>query len=239
MKDIKGIALKNTSEMNFSTEIEVRLAELMKIVNDDHKLLLNNLKNVNESYKLLFDKIERLEDIIDKQNKKYEPPKTTTGFNTPLVTLGPRLQKINPETLQLIRVYETVSECMNEDNKIKRPSLNKAVIENTIYNGFRWLLVDREKNADTIASIEKTKETRAQNLGYIAKMNKEKTEILNVYLDRKNASSSNGYQSLAGLDTCVKKFTLSNGHYYLLYESCADELKDKFEERYGVDLKDD
>jgi hypothetical protein len=31
----------------------------------------------------------------------------------------------------------------------------------------------------------------------------------------------------------VKKFTLSNGHYYLLYESCENELKEKFIARYG------
>ena len=67
-------------------------------------------------------------------------------------------------------------------------------------------------------------------------MNKEKTEILNVYLDRRTASSSNGYTSESGLDTCVKKFTLSKGHYYLLYESCEDELKEKFEARYGIPI---
>jgi hypothetical protein len=42
--------------------------------------------------------------------------KSTTNFNQPLVTLGPRLQKINPETLTLIRVYECVNECLKESN---------------------------------------------------------------------------------------------------------------------------
>ena len=67
-------------------------------------------------------------------------------------------------------------------------------------------------------------------------MNKEKTEIINVYLDRKNASNCNGYKSLSALDTCVKKFTLSNGYYYLLYDSCEDELKTNFVEKYGEPL---
>ena len=191
---------------------------------------LNSTKLLLESNRLLNERMDKLE------IKNTEPPRTTTGFNTPLVTLGPRLQKINPETLQLIKVYETVSECMNENNKIKRPSLNKAVIENTVYNGFRWLLVDRNEDATVITAIERTKQTKIQNLGYIAKMNKEKTEIINVYLDRKNASSSNGYKSLSALDTPVKKFTLSNGYYYLLYDSCEDELKNGFVEKYGEPL---
>ena len=67
-------------------------------------------------------------------------------------------------------------------------------------------------------------------------MNKEKTEIINVYLDRKNASSSNGYKSLSALDTAVKKFALSNGYYYLLYDSCEDELKNDFVEKNGEPL---
>jgi hypothetical protein len=116
---------------------------------------------------------------------------------------------------------------------MKRSSLTKAVEEDTVYNGFRWLLVPRDQDASILGPIRETKKTRTQNIGYIAKLNKEKTEILNVYLDRKSASSSNGYTTKSGVDTCVKNFTLSNGHYYLLYESCEDELKERFVARYG------
>ena len=188
----------------------------------------------------MLDKIDKLEDsnreILKKLDNNTPAQKLTTGFGTQLLTLGDRLQKINDETRQLVKVYETVTECMNEDNKIKRSSLNKAVKEKTVYNGFRWFLVRRDQDASVIGDIGETKETRKQNIGYIAKLNKEKTEILNVYLDRRTASSSNGYTSESGLDTCVKKFTLSKGHYYLLYDSCEDELKEKFEARYGIPI---
>ena len=221
----------NNNELE-KMRIEYESLKLITEMNgSDLKIIIQQLVCNN---KLLLDKIDRLEDLILKKlDNNTAPPKLTTGFNTPLLTLGPRLQKINPETLQLVKVYETVTECMNENNSVKRPSLNKAVVECTVYNGFRWLLVPRDQDANIIVSIENTKETRTQNIGYIAKMNKEKTEILNVYLDRKTASSSNGYSSESGLDTCVKKFTLSNGYYYLLYASCEDELKENFVARYG------
>ena len=32
---------------------------------------------------------------------------------------------------------------LKEELNIKRPSINKAIIENTIYCGFRWQLVER------------------------------------------------------------------------------------------------
>ena len=202
--------------------------------NSDFKTIIQQLVSNN---KLLLDKIDRLEDLILKKlDNNTASPKITTGFNNPLLTLGPRLQQINPETFQLIRVYGTVTECLNENKKVKRSSLNKAVVDNTIYNGFRWLLVPRDQDANIIVTIEKTKATRIQHLGYIAKINKEKNEILNVYLDRRNACISNGYNAESSLNTSIQKFTLSKGHYYLLYDSCEDELKEKFVEKYGNPL---
>jgi hypothetical protein len=196
------------------------------------KELLNLVKNLNS-------KIDNLE----KQNKeileKINPTpttKVTTGFSQPLTTLGPRLQQINPETLQLVKVFETVSEAMNENSTIKRPSIMKAIEENTIYCGFRWLLVDRQLDPNIINHIEPTKLTKLQNIGYIAKLNADKTEIVNVYLDRKTASQINGYSSIYTLENAVKNETLTNNNYYMLYENCDNLLVSQFEEKYGKPL---
>ena len=159
-----------------------------------------------------------------------------TGFNQQMPHLGPRLQKINPETLQLVKVYESVTEAMNEDKNIKRPSISKAVEENTIYCGFRWLLVERNLDPNVIHSIQPTKQTQCQNVGYIAKLNADKSEILNVYLDRKTAAKLNGYQSLSALDNPVKNNTITNNHYYMLYDNCDTELIENFEGKNGQPL---
>lgn len=172
--------------------------------------------------------------ILNKLNEKE--PKVVTGFNQQLPNLGPRLQKINPETLQLVKVYESVTEAMNENKNIKRPTITNAVKENTIYCGFRWQLVERNLDANIIHSIEPTKDTKVQNLGYIAKLDANKSEILNVYLDRKTASQLNGYQSSSSLDNPVKNNTLTNGHFYFLYNNCEKELIEKFEEVNGPPL---
>lgn len=191
------------------------------------------IKQMMDNQALLIDKINNLEktnkEILEKLNSNQT--RVTTGFEEPLVTVGPRLQKINPETMQLVKVYETVSESMREDSRLKRPSLQKAVQENTIYNGFRWLYVDRELDPNIIHSIQETKATKVQSLGYIAKVNPTKTRIENVYLDRKTAALNNNYQSPSALDNPVKNKTLANGHYYILYENCTEELKDDFIER--------
>ena len=193
---------------------------------NDNKILKDILKMVN----MLNLKINNLEqsnkEILDKLNTSQS--KLVTGFNLQNPHLGPRLQKINPETSHLVKVYESVTEAMNENKIIKRPSINKAIQENTIYCGFRWLLVERNLDPNIIHNIEPTKQTRSQNLGYIAKLNIDKTEIINVYLDRKTAAVKNGYASSAALDNVVKNLILSKGHYYVLYDSCEEELKENF-----------
>ena len=80
-------------------------------------------------------------EILNKLNA--QETKVVTGFNQQMPHLGPRLQKINPETLQLVKVYESVTEAMNEDKNIKRPSVMNSAEQNTIYNGFRWQLVEQ------------------------------------------------------------------------------------------------
>ena len=219
--------------------------EQLKLENEKLQLLTDlNGTNVSVFFtellamnKAILEKVTGLERFISEQSISHKPPtKTTTGFNAPLVTLGSRLQKINPETMQLIKVYETVSECMNENPNVKRPSINKAIVENTIYEGFRWLLVNRELDANTLTTIEITKPTIDKNPGYIAKLNQDKTEILNVYLDRKTASTSNGYESSGALDTPVKQFKITRGHYYLLYDNCSDDLKQAFVSKHGEPL---
>lgn len=206
-----------TNQTNINNELIEQMVKMMHMMS-------NKICSLEQSNK----------EILNKLNS--QDTKVATGFNQQLPTLGPRLQKINPENFQLVKVYESVTEAMNENKNIKRPSIMKAIQENTIYNGFRWLLVERNLDPTVIHKIEPTKEPKVQNTGYIAKLNKELTEILNVYLDRKTAAELNGYDSSSALDNPVKNFKLSKDHYYMLYEKVSDELVNNFEEKYGTPL---
>jgi predicted nuclease with TOPRIM domain len=201
---------------------------IQEINNDEVSELKEMIKQLSNE---IFDLKKSNQQILNKLNA--QETKVVTGFNQQMPHLGPRLQKINPETLQLVKVYESVTEAMNEDKNLKRPSITKAVEENTIYCGFRWLLVERNLDPNIIHSIQPTKQTKVQNLGYIAKLNADKSEILNVYLDRKTAAELNGYQNSSALDNPVKNNTITNGNYYTLYDKCEQNLIQNFEEKYG------
>ena len=226
--NIKYFNNNDNSKLELENE-QLKLMLDMKTTNNDNVLIQELIKTIKDlSHKV---------DVIEKSNKEIlnklnsHEPKLVTGFSEPLLTVGPRLQKINPETMMLIKVYESVSEAMKEDSNIKRPSVNKAIVENTIYCGYRWLLVDREQDPNIIHNITPTKQTKAQNLGYIAQINKEQTKIINVFLDRKTAAHFNGYESISALDIPVKKFTLSQGYYYKIYTDCDLMFREEFEEK--------
>ena len=198
------------------------------MVQDDS--MIKEILTMNKQFMNKINELDTTNKVILSQLNAMQT-KTTTKFDTPDPHVGPRLQKINPETLQLVHVYETVTEAMKENPAIKRPSVNKAIRENTVYQGFRWQLVDRELDPQTIYKLEATKKTRPQNLGYIAKVNKEKTEILNIYIDRKTAAVKNEYGH-SSLDTPVKNGTIANGFYYMLLDSC-DNIREKWTEKHG------
>jgi prophage antirepressor-like protein len=171
-------------------------------------------------------------EILQKLNSLQT--KTTTNFNQSLVTVGPRLQQINPETITINKVYESIAECIKEYNyKLKRPSIMKAITDNTIYHGFRWAYVDRELDANIITNLPNTKPIKVQNNGYVAKINKEKTEIINVFIDRKTTCILEKYNSITVLDTPMKQNKLYNGFYYMLYENCDTKWKMEFVAKYG------
>jgi prophage antirepressor-like protein len=244
-KDLSYQILQNIIQNNINyfnnndnTKLELEIDKLklmleMKNTNNENPIFFEILNIV----KTLSNKVDNLEKINKQLLEKTNTSsiKISTGFKESLATLGPRLQKINPENLQIVKVYESATEAMKEDTKIKRPSLNKAVMENTIYNGYRWLFVDRELDKSIIHNIQPTKQTKVQNLGYIAQINSDTTEILNVYLDRKTAAYFNGYQSSSALDNSVKNNTISKGFYYQLYDKCDQKLVNAFVSKLGAE----
>jgi prophage antirepressor-like protein len=224
---------RDNPSANIDGELLAELIQTNKKLIESNKQLNERVISLENTMNILIEnKLKENNIPIQSEPSIKKETKLVTGFGQQMPHLGPRLQKINPETLQLIKVYECITEVMNEDKTIKRPSINKAINQNTIYRGFRWLLVERNLDPNVIHSIEPTKQIQEQNLGYIAKLNIDKTEILNVYLDRKTAALSNGYKTPSALDNPVKNQTSVNDHYYILYDKCNEELVKKFEQKY-------
>jgi len=119
---------------------------------------------------------------------------------------------------------------------MKKPSLNKAIAENTIYRGFRWAFVARDQDPNILANIEPTVDSRDQNLGYVAKLDIDKTTILKIYVDRKTAAKMNDCKSSSSLDLVVMNKRLYENHYYILYQDCDENTRLDYENKNGFKL---
>jgi hypothetical protein len=231
---------------NFNSELEK-----LQLENENLKLMLelnkipqtNNIFQSKQIVELIEINKKMLEEIGELKKSNQEIQLKLNNIQTKNIIInvdgetnknfGNRIQKINPENGNLIKYYESISEVIKENSEIKRSSLAKAIKNNTIYNGYRWIEVSRDLDPKQIYNYKPTKEIKTQQTGYIAKLNKEQTEILNVYLDRKVASMSNGYESHSALDIPVKNKKETKGFYYMLYSDCDKKLTNTFEKSNG------
>ena len=84
------------------------------------------------------------------------------------------------------------------------------------------MFINRYVNIKDII-IEPTNNEEIKCVGYIAKLNDNKTEIINIYYSMQEAIILNGKIS-------------RNNQYYILYDKCDNELVEKFEKIYGKPL---
>jgi phage anti-repressor protein len=213
-KDIEGeLYLENIKKENYET------------FGNGYKEILEKLDNFtyqnNEFLKIVNNLVNKL-DKLEKQVKRLNPHENSNEDKK-----GGFIQQINPETLELIKYFDTATECIKELN-LNRTSLRNAINDNTIYKDFRWIEVDRQLDPSVLNDVPETKIIKKLNIGYIAKLDKDKTKILNIYINRKVASKMNGYPNETSLDTTVKEENLSKDNYYVLYENLSEKLKMTF-----------
>ena len=77
--------------------------------------------------------------------------------------------------------------------------------------------------------INPTKITQIQKTGYIAKLNNDKTKIINIYINKKVAYKLNNIKSINAIDMSVKNETILQNNYYMYYDNCNEKLKNNFE----------
>jgi hypothetical protein len=221
-------------------------ADLMNII-DNLQLKVNEL---GESNKVARNIIDRMEKSINIMMKPPPPRHTYTTCSTGLARWGllhmiypknsksktivePRLQQIDPETMQLVMVHESFHACNAMDNRIKKKNLTKAIKGNGIYRGFRWLFVARELDPMVISELSDTQNITCPSQGYVVKLDVDKKTITDVYFNRETACSDNGYESKSHLDYSINYSKVREEGCYMMYTKCNEELKDAFIEKNG------
>lgn len=211
-KEVKRLQNENQN-INNPINNSIDITFFNKVIDNQNNMLkiINNM-NINQI---------KLENIITTISNTKNPIQEYNTIIKP--TQGPKVVQINAQDLKVYKIYETIIELLNSDALINRNSLKRAIEKKSIYKNYRWMFINRDQDVKNII-IEKTNENEeARQVGYIAKLNKYKTEIINVYYSMQSAVEKNG------------KIQRSDSQY-ILYEQCSLDLRYKFEQKYGKPL---
>ena len=146
---------------------------------------------------------------------------------------GNKIQKYSSDGKTLIKTYESFAYALRDKKlssimSISRISIKNAIDKKLIYKGFRWAELNRSKDNNTFQEIGETEESKTIKIGFVAMLNLDKNKIMKVFCDQKEAGQDRKFTSSASIANAIKRGSLSSGHYWIMYDDCNEELKQKY-----------
>ncbi len=227
-KDIKKIELIN---QNPSLTVLFN-----KNKNDDEKI--NNI--VFEENKIEIEEaleIEESDSDIDEEDETY--PLTAFQPKKYINRKVPKVQQYHPETLEYIKTYDSIIETVryfcNELHieTFSNKTLKDAYRGNYVYAGYRWNIIDYDTE-DKPYKIPNTVKVFKTRRDLLARINLDKTKILEVYPSQKHAAIAMKHNSPSAICKALKLESLSQGHYWKFYDDCDEKLKEDFIKNGGI-----
>jgi hypothetical protein len=201
----------------------------------NHPVLLKGKKDDN-SFLLSEDEFKQFLKIAKHQQKYY----IDTQYNNDNkyvpkvinINRGNKIQKYL-EDGTLLKTFIGIRDATRQET-ISDTSLKSAISNKTIYNGNRWLYLDRNLPDDTIQEIgESTKVNKHKN-SLIAMIDIDKTHIVNVFENQKAASIARKLKSSSAIYQSIMKGNLCSGHYFKYYDDCLEDFKNKYIESGNI-----
>jgi prophage antirepressor-like protein len=212
--ELETIKLKQLEEKNKGIELKKEIIKITK-------------ENIEDE-----DKDEDVDKIEDEEDETYIDPVILLGdFRKHTQTKGNKIQKYSPDGKTLIKTYESFAYAMRDkevSNSTSRGCIKKAIENRIIYKDFRWAELDRNMADDTFQDIGETVCSKTVKIGYIAMLNLNKDKIVNVFSDQKDAAKDRKFVGGAAISNAIKRESASGGHYFVMWDNCSDELKDKY-----------
>jgi len=169
---------------------------------------------------------------IDNENKTYiDPVILLSDFRKHTQSKGNKIQRYSVDGKTLIKTYESFAYAMRDkeiSDTTSRGCIKKAIENNSVYKDSRWAELDRNMSDDTIQDIGETVYSKTVKLGNVAMLNINKDKIVNVFCDQKAAAEDRKFSSGGSVSNAIKRESVSGGHYFKMWDDCAQELKDEF-----------
>ena len=152
---------------------------------------------------------------------------------------GDKVQCYSPDGKTLLNTYEGHTDAIRKLS-IEDPSalrIKAAIVNKTVYRGFRWASLKRTLPDDTFQDIGETKESIEVRKGLVAMLNLAKTRIEKVYCDQKAAGIDRQLKSVGAISSAMKLQRKCQGHYFVMWNDCSKELQDEYLSRESLPEK--
>ena len=206
--------IRNQTELNIKLE-EIRLQQ------DEIKLKIQeNAMKIAENH------IDVSENPIFPEKSTQEESNSFLYIKAREHTRSPKVYQYNSETMELIQMYDSIINVIREFHSSSPSALKLAAKNNTIYKGFRWLLVER--NTNEVPILPPTVESRTQAIEYIAMIDIQQTKILDVFPSQKEAAMARNLAGFSTISRAIKQKSISSGHYWNFFHRCSQEMRDEY-----------
>lgn len=103
--------------------------------------------------------------------------------------------------------------------------VRNASINNTLFAGYRWYYHDGDNPPNEIPATQtETGTCPKRNKGLIAQINKQKTQIIKVFKNQREAEKETKIPNCQ-ISIAISKQCMSRDFYWMLYDKCTPELK--------------
>ena len=226
--------IKNDIKTFNSTSHEPSIEKLIEL--EEKKKINFDLEYKTEEKKLEI--LYKLEELKEEKKEQPEEIQSNNEIALPLSnihflkkrqhTRSPKVYQIEPETLEVIHIYDSIIDVIRNFPGSSPSALKEAAKKNTIYKYHRWLLGDRTITDISEIIIPPTIKSISQNIEYIAMIDIQQTKIMEVYASQKDAALARNLAGYSTISRAIKQNSISSGHYWKLFNDCSDEMRSSY-----------
>ena len=221
--DVKKIELLNKYYEKYDKDENLKLIKYISDIFNNPNELSENIEKKYKNEIVIND-----EELITKNkesiiNKKELPVQSH-------LSQGPIVQVYDGEdTTKLLHVFDNIMECTRNIKDTSFSAIKTAAKYKQLYRGYRWYFLNRktEKDIYSVKDIGKTLIIQEKVEDYIALLNIEKTEVIQIF-SKQNEIIKILSCSASLINSAIKYGNIIKGHYIEYFSKLDDNIKNNY-----------
>ena len=128
----------------------------------------------------------------------------------------------------LIKYYESFIDLIRDVKGTSVSGLKHSISNSSVYHDFRWKIIEKTDDPSVKYDIGDTKDIIISRREFIAHINIDKTQIMNVYSEQKEFAEK---YKLSNSAVCcaIKRGSRTQGGHIMFYDDCPIEMREEYE----------